>query len=111
MPGCQRRIAFIFICTGNSMADLSAFPITKKWPATHADRIQLYSLPTPNGVKVSIMLEETGLPYEPHLVSFESNEQMTPEFLSLNPNKRSPPSSTPMALAASRCRFGKPVRS
>ena len=72
------------------MADLSAFPITKKWPATHADRIQLYSLPTPNGVKVSIMLEETGLPYEPHLVSFESNEQMTPEFLSLNPNNKIP---------------------
>ena len=72
------------------MADLSAFPITKKWPATHADRIQLYSLPTPNGVKVSIMLEETGLPYEPHLVSFETNDQMTPEFLSLNPNNKIP---------------------
>ncbi|HQD65622.1 MAG TPA: glutathione S-transferase N-terminal domain-containing protein, partial [Casimicrobium huifangae] len=72
------------------MADLSTFPITKKWPATHADRIQLYSLPTPNGVKVSIMLEETGLPYEPHLVSFETNDQMTPEFLSLNPNNKIP---------------------
>ncbi|HOB00402.1 glutathione S-transferase N-terminal domain-containing protein [Casimicrobium huifangae] len=87
------------------MADLSAFPITKKWPATHADRIQLYSLPTPNGVKVSIMLEETGLPYEPHLVSFESNEQMTPEFLSLNPNNKIPaiidpdgPSGKPLPL-------------
>ena len=72
------------------MADLSAFPITRKWPAKHADRIQLYSLPTPNGVKVSIMLEETGLPYEPHLVSFESNDQMTSEFLSLNPNNKIP---------------------
>ena len=72
------------------MADLSAFPITRKWPAKHADRIQLYSLPTPNGVKVSIMLEETGLPYEPHLVSFETNDQMTPEFLSLNPNNKIP---------------------
>ncbi len=72
------------------MADLSAFPITKKWPVKHADRIQLYSLPTPNGVKVSIMLEETGLPYEPHLVSFETNDQMTPEFLSLNPNNKIP---------------------
>lgn len=87
------------------MADLSAFPITKKWPAKHADRIQLYSLPTPNGVKVSIMLEETGLPYEPHLVSFESNEQMTPEFLSLNPNNKIPaiidpdgPSGKPLPL-------------
>jgi len=72
------------------MADLSAFPITKKWPAKDASKIQLYSLPTPNGVKVSIMLEETGLPYEPHLVSFETNDQMTPEFLSLNPNNKIP---------------------
>ena len=72
------------------MTDLSAFPITGKWPAQHPDRIQLYSLPTPNGVKVSIMLEETGLPYEPHLVSFETNDQMTPEFLSLNPNNKIP---------------------
>src|SRR6266704_1815548 len=72
------------------MPDLSVFPITKKWPARHPDRLQLYSLPTPNGVKVSIMLEETGLPYEPHLVSFDSNDQMTPEFLSLNPNNKIP---------------------
>ena len=57
------------------MTDLSRFPITQKWPAQHADRIQLYSLPTPNGVKASIMLEETGLPYEPHLVNFETNDQ------------------------------------
>jgi GST-like protein len=72
------------------MSDLSAFPITKKWPARHPDRLQLYSLPTPNGVKVSIMLEETGLPYEPHLVSFDSQDQMSPEFLSLNPNNKIP---------------------
>ncbi|MCY1268638.1 Disulfide-bond oxidoreductase YfcG [compost metagenome] len=72
------------------MNDLSAFTITRKWPATQPDRLQLYSLPTPNGVKVSIMLEETGLPYEPHLVSFESNDQMSPEFLSLNPNNKIP---------------------
>ncbi|MFM0121075.1 glutathione S-transferase N-terminal domain-containing protein [Paraburkholderia sp. RL18-101-BIB-B] len=72
------------------MTELSAFPITKKWPAEHPDRIQLYSLPTPNGVKVSIMLEETGLPYEPHLVRFDANDQMTPEFLSLNPNNKIP---------------------
>ncbi|HEX7648618.1 MAG TPA: glutathione binding-like protein [Noviherbaspirillum sp.] len=72
------------------MTDLSAFPITGKWPAQHPDRIQLYSLPTPNGVKVSIMLEETGLPYEPHLVSFQTNDQMSPEFLSLNPNNKIP---------------------
>ena len=72
------------------MHDLSAFPITRKWPARHPDRIQLYSLPTPNGVKASIMLEETGLPYEPHLVRFDSNDQMSPEFLSLNPNNKIP---------------------
>lgn len=72
------------------MSDLSAFPIVRKWPARHPDRIQLYSLTTPNGVKASIMLEETGLPYEPHLVSFENRDQHSPEFLSLNPNNKIP---------------------
>jgi GST-like protein len=87
------------------MNDLSAFPITRKWPARHPDRIQLYSLPTPNGVKASILLEETGLPYEPHLVSFETNDQLSPEFLSLNPNNKIPaiidpdgPNGQPLAL-------------
>ncbi|HSB98866.1 MAG TPA: glutathione S-transferase N-terminal domain-containing protein [Burkholderiaceae bacterium] len=69
---------------------LSDFPITGKWPAKHPDRLQLYSLPTPNGVKVSIFLEETGLPYEVHRVSFDSNDQRSPEFLSLNPNGKIP---------------------
>ncbi len=72
------------------MSDLSNFGITKRWSAKHPDRIQLYSLTTPNGVKASIMLEETGLPYEAHLVSFDTNDQMTPEFLSLNPNNKIP---------------------
>jgi GST-like protein len=72
------------------VSDLSSFPITRKWPAQHPDRIQLYSLPTPNGVKVSLVLEETGLPYEPHLVRFDANDQMSPEFLSLNPNNKIP---------------------
>jgi len=72
------------------MTTLSDFAITKKWPAAHPDRLQLYSLPTPNGVKVSIALEETGLPYEPHLVRFDSNDQLSPEFLSLNPNNKIP---------------------
>ena len=72
------------------MTDLSRFPITKKWPAQHPERLQLYSLPTPNGVKVSIALEELGLPYEPHLVSFQTDDQLTPEFLSLNPNNKIP---------------------
>ena len=72
------------------MNELSAYPATHKWPAQHPDRLQLYSLPTPNGVKVSIMLEEIGLPYEPHLVDFANDDQMTPEFLSLNPNNKIP---------------------
>ena len=70
--------------------DFSEFPIARKWPAQHPERIQLYSLPTPNGVMVSIMLEETGLAYEPHLVDFGSNDQMSPEFHSLNPNNKIP---------------------
>jgi len=87
------------------MPDLSAFPITKRWPAKHPDRLQLYSLPTPNGVKVSIMLEETGLPYEPHTIDIGANETWTPEFLSLNPNGKIPaiidpdgPGGQPLAL-------------
>ncbi|UVL54265.1 glutathione S-transferase N-terminal domain-containing protein [Pseudomonas sp. B21-035] len=72
------------------MTDLSAFPITRKWPAKQPELLQLYSLPTPNGVKVSIMLEEIGLAYEVHKVSFESNDQLTPEFISLSANNKIP---------------------
>jgi GST-like protein len=72
------------------MSDLSAFPITRRWPAKHPDQLQLYSLPTPNGVKVSIVLEEIELPYEVHLVDFNKDDQKTPEFLSLNPNGKIP---------------------
>ncbi|HEX4355766.1 MAG TPA: glutathione S-transferase N-terminal domain-containing protein [Polyangiales bacterium] len=87
------------------MTDLGSFPITEKWPAQHPDRLQLYSLPTPNGVKVSIMLEEIGLPYEVHLVRFDANDQTSPAFLSLNPNNKIPaiidpdgPGGKPLAL-------------
>lgn len=87
------------------MTDLSTHPITRKWPARHPDRIQLYSLATPNGVKVSIMLEETGLPYEVHKIRFDQQDQMTPEFLSLSPNNKIPaiidpngPGGSPMGL-------------
>ena len=87
------------------MADLAAFPITRRWPAKHPDRLQLYGLPTPNGVKVSIMLEETGLPYEAHLIDITKNETWGPEFLSLNPNGKIPaildpdgPGGKPLAL-------------
>jgi GST-like protein len=72
------------------MFDLSAHPITRRWPATRPDVIQLYSLPTPNGVKVSVALEEMGLPYEAHLVDISKDDQFTPEFLSLNPNNKIP---------------------
>ncbi|MGA2189278.1 MAG: glutathione S-transferase N-terminal domain-containing protein [Steroidobacteraceae bacterium] len=72
------------------MTTLADFPITRKWPPRHPHRIQLYSLPTPNGVKVSIALEETGLAYEPHLVRLDTNDQLSPEFMSLNPNNKIP---------------------
>ncbi|WP_422528117.1 glutathione binding-like protein [Serratia fonticola] len=72
------------------MSDINPFPIAKRWPAKHPERLQLYSLPTPNGVKVSIMLEEIGLPYEAHLIDIGKNETWTPEFLSLNPNGKIP---------------------
>ncbi|WP_298814021.1 glutathione S-transferase N-terminal domain-containing protein [uncultured Roseibium sp.] len=87
------------------MSALTDYPITRKWPAQHPERIQLYSLPTPNGIKVSAMLEETGLAYEAHKVDFATNDQMTPEFLSLNPNNKIPaiidpngPGGKPLAL-------------
>ena len=87
------------------MHKLQNFPVTHKWPPQHPDRLQLYSLPTPNGVKASIFLEETGLPYDVHHVSFESNDQLSPEFLSLNPNNKIPaildpngPGGKPLAL-------------
>lgn len=72
------------------MTDLSAFPIARRWPAKYPDRLQLYSFPTPNGVKVSIALEETGLPYEAHAINIGANETWTPDFLSLNPNGKIP---------------------
>lgn len=72
------------------MPGMSDLEITRRWPAKHPDRIQLYSVPTPNGVKASIMLEETGLPYEAHLVAFSEDEQKSPEFLSVNPNGKIP---------------------
>ena len=87
------------------MHDLSDFPITKRWPAKNPEILQLYSLPTPNGVKVSIMLEEIGLPYEPHLIDIGANETRTPEYLALNPNGKIPsiidpngPDGKPIAL-------------
>jgi GST-like protein len=87
------------------MTGLNDFPITSRWPPEHPDRLQLYSVPTPNGVKVSIMLEEIGLPYEPHFIGIFDNETWTPEYLSLNPNGKIPaildpdgPGGRPLAL-------------
>ncbi len=87
------------------MADLSAYPITTRWPAQNPQVLQLYSTPTPNGVKVSIMLEETGLAYEPHFINIGANETWEPEYLSLNPNGKIPaildpdgPGGKPLAL-------------
>jgi GST-like protein len=87
------------------VSDLSTFAITRRWTAEHPDRLQLYSIPTPNGVKVSIMLEETGLPYEPHLIDFTKDDQKSREFESLNPNGKIPaiidpdgPGGRPLAL-------------
>ena len=88
------------------MNSLHDHPITRKWPARHPDRLQLYSLPTPNGVKVSIALEELGLPYEAHRVSFDTQDQLSPEFLSLNPNNKIPAILDPDGPAASRWRCG-----
>ena len=72
------------------MTDLSDFPVTRRWPASHPERLQLYSVPSPNGVKVSIMLEEIGLPYEPHRIPFGEDGTRSPEYLSLNPAGKIP---------------------
>ncbi|WP_377191339.1 glutathione S-transferase N-terminal domain-containing protein [Ruegeria meonggei] len=87
------------------MLDTATHPITARWPATHPDRIQLYSFPTPNGVKASIMLEETGLPYEAHKITLADADVKSPAFLSLNPNNKIPaiidpngPDGEPLAL-------------
>ncbi|AJA08347.1 glutathione S-transferase-like protein [Sphingopyxis fribergensis] len=80
-------------------------PIFARWPAQHPDRIQLFSAPTPNGVKAGIMLEETGLAYEPHRIDIMANESHDPAFLALNPNGKIPaiydpagPNGKPLAL-------------
>jgi len=85
--------------------DLSTHPISQRWPATHPDVLQLYSFPTSNGVKVSITLEELGLPYEVHSIDVTRSETWTPQFLTLNPNGKIPaiidpdgPDGTPIAL-------------
>ncbi|MBW4981867.1 glutathione S-transferase N-terminal domain-containing protein [Mameliella sp. CS4] len=87
------------------MFDLVTHPVSSRWPAQHPERLQLYSLPTPNGVKASIMLEETGLPYEAHRVTLSDADVKSEAFLSLNPNNKIPaiidpdgPDGAPLAL-------------
>jgi GSH-dependent disulfide-bond oxidoreductase len=87
------------------MNDLSNFAITRRWPVRRAGAVQLYSLPTPNGIKISVALEEMGIPYDAHLIDFATNDQTSPEFLSLNPNNKIPaiidpngPNGAPLAL-------------
>jgi len=87
------------------MSFMESFPITAKWPASNPDVVQLYAFPTPNGVKVSIALEEMEIPYEAHLVTLSDADVKSPEFLSLNPNNKIPaivdpngPDGTPVGL-------------
>lgn len=87
------------------MNDLSNFAITRRWPVRNAGAVQLYSLPTPNGIKISVALEEMGIPYDAHLIDFATNDQTSPAFLSLNPNNKIPaiidpngPNGAPLAL-------------
>ncbi|GGA20648.1 glutathione S-transferase [Salipiger profundus] len=88
-----------------NVTDLSQFPITARWPAAHPDRIQLYSYPTPNGVKAAIALEEMALPYEAHTVPLGDEYVKSAAFTSLNPNGKIPaiidpdgPDGTPFGL-------------
>ncbi len=69
------------------MSDLW-FP--ERWPAQHPERIQLYSLATPNGMKLGIMLEESELPYEAHLINIMKDEQFDEDFKKINPNSKIP---------------------
>ncbi len=87
------------------MFDLNEFPVSRRWPSQNPDVLQLYSFPTPNGIKVSILLEELGLPYEAHTVTLSDSDVKSPEFLSLNPNNKIPaiidpegPDGQPLAL-------------
>jgi len=84
---------------------MSIFPT--RWPAQHPDRLQLYSLATPNGQKAGIVLEELGLPYEAHRISI-SGDQFDPEFIAINPNSKIPalldpngPGGEPLAIMES----------
>ncbi len=61
-----------------------------RWPPTMPDEIQLYSMATPNGQKVSIALEEMGFAYDAHLIDIIANDQFDPDYLKLSPNGKIP---------------------
>tara|TARA_R110002110_G_scaffold147129_2_gene337465 strand:+ start:173650 stop:174333 length:684 start_codon:yes stop_codon:yes gene_type:complete len=67
---------------------MSLFP--SRWPPQHPDRIQLYSLNTPNGQKVSICLEEMGLEYDAHLINIMKDDQFDADYLKISPNGKIP---------------------
>lgn len=67
---------------------MSIFP--SHWDVANPERLQLYSLGTPNGLKPTIALEELGLEYELHRVDFSKKDQFQPSYLELNPNNKIP---------------------
>ena len=66
-----------------------------RWPPTHPDRIQLYSLATPNGQKIGIALEELELGYDAHLIDIGNDDQFDDDYLKLSPNGKIPTLSDP----------------
>ena len=86
-------------------------PIFTRWPAQYADRLQLFSAPTPNGVKVGIMLEETSLAYEPHRIDIMADENHDPAFLALNPNGKIPAIYDPDGPSGMPWRYSNRARS
>lgn len=87
---------------------MSGSPFPSRWAPRNPDIIQLYSMNTANGQKVSVCLEEMGLDYEAHLVNFRLGEQLEPEYLLINPNGKIPclidphgPDDKPIALMES----------
>lgn len=79
--------------------------MSQKWPVQHPERIQLYSLGTPNGQKIAVALEEMELPYEAHRVDIMAGDQFSDEFIAINPNSKIPaivdplgPNDEPLAI-------------
>lgn len=82
--------------------------LPKQWPAQNPDRIQLYSLATPNGKKASILLEELEIPYEAHRINIMEGDQHHEQYVKINPNSKIPaiidpdgPGGSPLAIMES----------